>query len=175
IAQAWKLRKAGEPLLHGLPGLRKPISFIEDTAVNPDRLAEFIAEFRALVARHGTTAACFAHASVGCLHIRPMINLRDADDRKTMQAIAEEATDLVMRYGGALSGEHGDGRVRSHLLERFYGREICDVFRAIKAIFDPTNRLNPGNIVAPLPMLDHLRVKPDGRFINVPAVKTFFR
>jgi len=175
MQQAWKLRKAGEPLLHGLPGSRKPLTFIEDTAVNPDRLAEFVREFRQLVARHGTRAAYYAHASVGCLHIRPLIDVRNESDRLAMQSIIEEATDLTMKYGGALSGEHGDGRVRSHLLERFYGPEICDAFRAIKAIFDPRNLLNPGNIVQPGPMLDQLRLKPAEHFIDVPEVKTFFR
>ncbi len=177
MGQAWKLRKAGEPLLHGLAGARKPITFIEDLAVNPDRLADFVADFRRLVSRHGTTAAYYAHASVGCLHIRPLVSLRDPSDLKVMRAISEEATDLVIRYGGALSGEHGDGRVRSHLLERFYGREICDAFRAIKAIFDPENRLNPGNIVEPEPnsMFEHLRVRPDQRYIEAPNLKTYFR
>jgi Fe-S oxidoreductase len=174
MSQAWKLRKAGEPLLHGLHGARKPLTFIEDLAVHPDRLAAFVCDIRALIARHGTTAAYYAHASVGCLHIRPMLSLRDEGDRHAMQRIAEEATDLVMEYGGALSGEHGDGRVRSHLLERFYGRGICDAFRAIKAVFDPENRLNPGNIVSSVPMLDGLRVKPAERFIDVPRIKTFF-
>jgi FAD/FMN-containing dehydrogenase len=177
MAQAWKLRKAGEPLLHGLHGPRKPVTFIEDTAVNPDRLADFVADFRALVARHGTTAAYYAHASVGCLHIRPMINIKDAVDTGTMRAIAEEATDLVLRYGGALSGEHGDGRVRTHLLERFYGPVICEAFRHIKAIFDPRNLLNPGNLIdmRPETMTAALRVRPHEAIVRVPAVKTFFR
>lgn len=177
MGQAWKLRKAGEPLLHGLSGARKPITFIEDLAVKPERLADFVADFRQLVAKHGTTAAYYAHASVGCLHIRPLVSLRDPNDLKIIRAIAEEATDLVMSYGGALSGEHGDGRLRTSLLERYYGKDICDAFRAIKAIFDPENRLNPGNIVSPSPelMLSHLRVKPDGDYVEVPRVKTFFR
>jgi FAD/FMN-containing dehydrogenase/Fe-S oxidoreductase len=174
---AWKLRKAGEPLLHGLHGPRRPVTFIEDTAVNPDRLADFVADFRAMVARHGTTAAYYAHASVGCLHIRPMINIKDAADTITMQRIAEDATDLVMRYGGALSGEHGDGRVRTHLLERCYGPVICEAFRHIKAIYDPKNVLNPGNLIdmKPETMVSNLRVKPSDRIVDVPRVKTFFR
>lgn len=176
MAKAWKLRKAGEPLLHSIPGDRKPITFIEDLAVDPVRLADFVAEFRALVARHGTTAAYYAHASVGCLHIRPLVCPRDPKDLNIMRSIAEHATDLVVRYGGALSGEHGDGRVRSHLLERFYGRELCQAFRDIKAIFDPKNLLNPGNIVAPTPqtMTEHLRVHPQDRNIQAPQVKTYF-
>jgi len=177
MAQAWKLRRSGEPLLHGLAGARKPITFIEDLAVDPHRLADFVADFRTIVAKHGTTAAYYAHASVGCLHIRPLVNPRDGGDVQRMHAIAEEATDLVLKYHGALSGEHGDGRLRSHLLERFYGREICDAFRAIKKIFDPENRFNPGNIVDPAPnaMTEHMRVKPLEQMIEVPRIKTFFR
>lgn len=175
MAAAWKLRASGEPLLYGVPGRRKPITFIEDAAVAPKHLPEFIRRFRHILEKHGTHGAYYAHASVGCLHVRPLIDLRDADDRKSMQRIVEEITDLVREYGGALSGEHGDGRLRSHLLERFYGREICDGFRQIKAIFDPHNLMNPGNIVAPDGMLEHMRVRPDDCFVEAPDVDTFYR
>lgn len=174
MTRAWKLRKSGEPLLHGLPGKRKPLTFIEDTAVAPERLPGFVKEFRDIVEANGTKAAFYAHASVGCLHIRPLIDIHDEADRRRMQSIAEEVTDLVKRYEGALSGEHGDGRVRSPLLERYYGSTICGAFRAIKAIFDPENRLNPGNIVDPEPMTAHLRVKPHERDVAVPQVDTFY-
>jgi FAD/FMN-containing dehydrogenase/Fe-S oxidoreductase len=175
MARAWKLRKAGEPLLHGQTGRRKPITFIEDTAVDPEHLPEFIRRFRGIVGAHGTTAAYYAHASVGCLHVRPMICLTDERDVAVMEAIVAEVTELVMEYGGALSGEHGDGRLRSHMLERFYGRAICDGFRAIKDLFDPEHRLNPGNIVEPVPMTERLRVRPHERYVEVADVPTFFR
>ncbi len=175
MAMAWKLRKAGEPLLHGIPGLRKPLTFIEDTAVDPSRLAEFVREFRRIVASNGTEAAYYAHASVGCLHMRPLICLRDPNDVKAMEAIAVEVTDLVKSFGGALSGEHGDGRARSALLRRFYGETICDAFSAIKCIFDPGNRMNPGNIVDPEPITEALRVRPEAETIEIPDVDTFFR
>lgn len=176
MMDAWTLRRSGEPLLHAIPGNRKPVSFIEDTAVDPARLAAFVHEFRAIVARHGTRAAYYAHASVGCLHIRPLIDLHEADDLDRMEAIAREVTDLVVRFGGALSGEHGDGRARSHLLERFYGPEIIAAFRDIKRLFDPGNRLNPGNIVDPSPhaLREHLRVSPLGGALRVPDGPTFF-
>jgi len=177
MASAWQLRKSGEPLLHAVPGDRKPVTFIEDTAVDPDRLASFVQEFRDIVARHGTTAAYYAHASVGCLHIRPLVNLRDPDDLDVMESIVEEVTELVKRYDGALSGEHGDGRVRSPFLEQLYGRTICDAFRQIKAIFDPHDRMNPGIIARPAPelMRSRLRVKPDGGVVEFPDVDTFYR
>jgi Fe-S oxidoreductase len=172
---AWALRKAGEPLLHAIPGERKPVSFIEDTAVDPRDLSAFVRGFREIVAAHGTSASCYAHASVGCLHIRPLICLHDADGRAVMEAIAGEVTDLVKSFGGALSGEHGDGRARSHLLRRFYGDAICRGFGRIKAVFDPDGRMNPGNIVAPHPMTAALRVRPEARPLAVPRVRTFYR
>ncbi|MHC4947430.1 MAG: FAD-binding and (Fe-S)-binding domain-containing protein [Planctomycetota bacterium] len=173
--RAWAIRKAGEPLLCGRPGRRKPLTFIEDTAVDPARLPEFVRRFRDLLERHGTTASFYAHASVGCLHIRPLIDLHEADDRARMEAIARDATDLVLEFEGALSGEHGDGRLRSHLLDRFYGRTICDAFAAVKAIFDPRNLMNPGNITTPVPMALHLRARPGDRSLAPPAVETWFR
>ncbi len=181
IARAWKLRKAGEPLLHGLPGKRKPITFVEDNAVPPERLVEFVREFKALVSRHGTRAAFWAHASVGVLHIRPFLDIRDPGDEGRMHAIAVEAADLAKRLGGVMSGEHGDGRVRGPLLERYFGPELMRAFREVKAIWDPRNLLNPGNIVEPGPIesiSERTRVRPDvsgGReMVRVAEAATFF-
>ena len=151
MAEAWKLRKAGEPLLHGVPGARKPITFVEDNAVPPGRLPEFVRRFRAIVERHGTRAAFYAHASVGVLHVRPMLDIHDAEDRDRLRAIAVEVADLAKDMGGVMSGEHGDGRVRSPLLDRYFGDELIAAFREIKAIFDPKGLMNPGNIVDPAP------------------------
>src|SRR5262249_17459673 len=109
----WSLRSAAVPLLYGLPGDRKPVAFVEDTAVAPARLPEFVGRFRDLLRRHGTDGAFYGHASVGCLHIRPVLNLKDPEDVVRMRRIMEDVTDLVLEYGGALSGEHGDGLVRS--------------------------------------------------------------
>jgi len=177
MADAWKLRKAGEPLLHAIPGPRKPVTFIEDTAVDPARLAAFVHEFKSIVSGYGTRAAYWAHASVGCLHIRPMVEIKNADDRELMRRIAHDVVELVKRYGGTFSGEHGDGRVRSHLLEQFYGRRIMQAFREIKNVFDPENRLNPGNIVGPPEMLENLRIKPapSGDVIHIKHADTFYR
>lgn len=160
---AWKLRKAGEPLLHGVPGARKPVTFVEDNAVPPERLGEFVKEFRRIVASHGTKAAFWAHASVGVLHVRPFIDLRDPEDRVAMQAIALEVAQLARSLGGVMSGEHGDGRVRGPLLEEFFGPALMGAFRDIKAIFDPQGLLNPGNIVEPRPLgsiVTDLRIEP---------------
>ena len=161
MLKAWALRKAGEPLLHGLPGARKPITFVEDNAVPVERLGEFVREFKKIVGKHGTRAAYWAHASVGVLHVRPMIDLHDPADRERMRAIAVEVADLARACGGIMSGEHGDGRVRGPLIERFFGPDLMRAFRDTKRLFDPQNLLNPGNIVAPGPIesiTTHLRV-----------------
>ncbi len=174
MGRAWALRRSGEPLLHGIHGPRKPLTFIEDTAVDPARLAEFVRDFRRIVAAHGTRAVFYAHASVGCLHIRPLVDLRAARDREAMVAMAGEVTDLVSRYGGALSGEHGDGRARSHLLERFFGPVIVEALARVKAIFDPQGLFNPGIIVNGPPMTASLRVSPHGPLVDAPDVRTHY-
>ncbi|MFM8698784.1 MAG: FAD-binding and (Fe-S)-binding domain-containing protein, partial [Phycisphaerales bacterium] len=170
-------RKAGEPLLHGVPGVRKPLGFVEDTAVDPAKLPGFIREFKGILARHGTRASFYAHASVGCLHIRPMLALTDPDDRRRMVEIGREVTDLVVRHGGALSGEHGSGRSRTALQKRYFGEPICRALAAIKAIWDPQGIMNPSIKVdvdrEEMPVED-LRIAPGGRPAPVPEVETFF-
>jgi len=161
MAKAWMLRKSGEPLLHGLPGKRKPQTFVEDNAVPVENLPRFVRGFKEIVARHGTEAAYYAHASVGVLHVRPMIDLHDPHDRTIMRQIAVEVADLARACGGVMSGEHGDGKLRGPLLERFYGPELMTAFREIKQIFDPEGILNPGNIVGAGPVeaiTENLRV-----------------
>jgi Fe-S oxidoreductase len=181
--QAWKLRKAGEPLLHGIPGSRKPITFVEDNAVPVEHLSAFVKEFRAMVASHGTIAAYYAHASVGVLHIRPLIDIHTEADRATMRSIAEKAAALAKRFGGVMSGEHGDGRVRTPFLMDYYGPELMRAFEDIKRIFDPHDLLNPGNIVdiggtRPRPVssiTESLRVRPGTREVGVDrSIETYF-
>lgn len=152
MADAWKLRKAGEPLLHGLPGPRKPLTFVEDNAVPVENLARFVREFKGIVARAGTRAAFWAHASVGVLHVRPMLNPHDAGDLERLRSIAVEVSDLARSCGGVMSGEHGDGRVRGPLLERFFGAELVRAFAEVKAVFDPKGLMNPGIIVGAGPV-----------------------
>ena len=177
MAEAWRLRKAGEPLLHGVPGVRKPLGFVEDTAVDPSRLPGFIKEFKEILARHGTKASFYAHASVGCLHIRPLLALTDPADRRRMVEIGEEVTDLVVRHGGALSGEHGSGRSRTALQRRYFGDRICRALADVKAIWDPAGVMNPGIKVdvarTDMPIED-LRIAPGGRPAHVPETETFF-
>ncbi len=153
----WKLRKAGLGLLLGMKGDRKPIAFVEDTAVDPRHLARFVPRFRDIFARHDVTGAYYGHCSVGCLHIRPVIDLKTARGLEQVRAIADEITELVIEFGGTISSEHGDGRARSPFLERMYGATLMKAFRRFKHAFDPDNRLNPGNIVDSPGVTEHLR------------------
>jgi FAD/FMN-containing dehydrogenase/Fe-S oxidoreductase len=153
----WKIRKSGLPLLLGISGDRKPTTFVEDTAVDPDRLAEYVSDFQDLVSEYDTQAAFYGHSSVGCLHIRPLINLKESDGVRDMRNLARDVVDLVKDYNGALSGEHGDGRSRSEWLDDFYGESLTQLFHDIKTAFDPDIRLNPGNVVEPERMDRNLR------------------
>jgi FAD/FMN-containing dehydrogenase/Fe-S oxidoreductase len=156
----WKLRKAGLGLLLGMKGDRKPIAFVEDTAVDPRHLPKFVRRFREIFAKYDTEGAYYGHCSVGCLHIRPVINLKTARGLEQVRAIAEEITGLVLEYGGTISSEHGDGRARGPLLPRLYGPRLMQAFRELKQAFDPEGRMNPGNIVDSPGITAHLRYGP---------------
>ncbi len=153
----WKVRKAGLGLLLGMKGERKPIAFVEDCAVEPSKLPEFFVRFRDVIHKYDTSAGYYGHASVGCLHIRPLINTKDARDIQVMKDMTDEITDLVMEFGGGMSGEHGDGLARSHLNEKLFGPQLYKAFQNVKAAFDPENRMNPGKIVNAPPMTENLR------------------
>jgi FAD/FMN-containing dehydrogenase/Fe-S oxidoreductase len=153
----WKLRKAGLGLIFGLKGEKKPIAFVEDTAVDPRHLKDFVPRFREIFAKHDVDGAYYGHCSVGCLHIRPAINLKTPRGLEQVREIAEEITDLVLEFHGTISSEHGDGRARSPMLERMFGPTMMEAFRRFKRAFDPENRMNPGNIVASPPITEHLR------------------
>ncbi|MCZ6632202.1 MAG: FAD-binding protein [bacterium] len=157
----WNVRKAGLGLLMGIKGDTKPVAFVEDAAVSPEKLPDYIREFEDIVRAHNTTAGYYAHASVGLLHIRPLINLKQGDEIEKMRSISEQVRDLVIRYGGAMSGEHGDGLVRSCWNEKIFGTRLYNAFREVKRAFDPKGLMNPGKIVdAPL-MTENLRYGPD--------------
>ncbi|MCY3881077.1 MAG: FAD-binding protein [Chloroflexi bacterium] len=156
----WRMREAGLGLLMSLRGDAKPASFVEDTAVAPERLAEYVARFDALVKARGLRPAYYGHASVGCLHIRPVVDLKDADGLANAEGLAEEIADLVLEFGGSLSGEHGDGIVRGVFTERMFGPELTRAFRELKALWDPQGLLNPGKIVETPPFSDNLRLSP---------------
>ncbi len=166
----WQFRSSAVPLLHAIPGKRKPITFVEDTAVAPEKLPEFASQFRNILQKHGTDGAFYGHASVGCLHIRPLLDLRNHDDIATMLALMEEITDLVIAYGGSLSGEHGDGMVRSPWNRKMFGDTIYQSFQRIKQTFDPNRLFNPGKIVDAEPVTEHWRINPETATISVPTL-----
>lgn len=144
----WDVRKAGLNIMMSMKGDGKPISFIEDCAVPLEHLAEYTAGLTEIFRKHGTEGTFYAHASVGCLHVRPVLNMK-GDGAIRMRAIAEEAADLVRRYKGAYSGEHGDGLVRSEWIAPFFGPRLTACLAEIKSWFDPRGLMNPGKIVNP--------------------------
>ena len=157
-ANVWTVRKVGLGLMMSIKGDYKPIPFIEDAAVPPQHLANYVTEIQRFCKEVGTErVAMYAHASAGCLHIRPLINAKLAADVERLPKIASFAAELLGRYGGSLSSEHGDGRVRSWLNEQFFGRELYGLYRQVKGIFDPAGILNPGQVVDAPPMTQDLR------------------
>jgi len=166
-ANVWKVRKVGLGLLMSVKGDHKPIPFIEDSAVPVEHLAEYITRLENFCHSLDVNVAYYAHASAGCLHVRPLISLKEAAEAGKMKAISEAAVDLVAEYGGAFSSEHGDGRARSWLNEHFFGPDLYDAFKQVKHLFDPANILNPGNIVDAGPMTENLRFGADYKTISL--------
>ncbi len=167
----WEVRKAGLNIMMSMKGDGKPVSFIEDCAVPLEHLAEYTDRLTGVFEKHGTKGTWYAHASVGCLHVRPILNMRE-DGAQKMRAIAEEAADLVRQYKGAYSGEHGDGLVRSEWIAPFFGPRLTGAFEEIKDIFDPQGLMNPGKIVRPSKQDDRalFRFKPGYRAEKIDTV-----
>ena len=160
-ADIWKVRKDGLGLLMSIKGDHKPIPVIEDVSVPVEHLAEFVGTVENLVAEYGTTAAYYAHASAGCLHIRPLINLKTVEGVTAMKEMAHVAADLAHKFGGHMSGEHGDGLQRSELNETIFGSELYEAMRQFKFLWDPRGLMNPGKKVDAPPMTENLRYGPD--------------
>jgi len=153
-----KVRKSALGLLMASSeGTRRPLAFVEDTAVDPRHLAEYTGRFREVLDRHGLKAGFYGHSSVGCLHVRPFVDLTRPGQAETMRAVAVEIKDLVREYGGANSSEHGDGLARSEFNRGLFGDDLYEAMRQVKGLFDPFGRLNPGKIVDSPSMLEHLR------------------
>ncbi|AGB31608.1 D-lactate dehydrogenase (cytochrome) [Natrinema pellirubrum DSM 15624] len=161
----WKLRKAAIPLLMSMDGDPKPYPFVEDASVPPGELAEYVAGFQEILEDHDTEAAYFAHAGVGTLHIRPVLNLKEGEDVEKMRAIADDVTDLVREHNGSFSGEHGDGLARTEFNPKLYGPDLWAAFQDLKSAFDPDWRMNPGKVVYrdddPTDSRENLRYGPD--------------
>jgi FAD/FMN-containing dehydrogenase/Fe-S oxidoreductase len=167
----WSLREASLGLSMAMKSDAKSIAFVEDTAVAPEKLRDFIERFLAIIHSHGTTAGIYAHASVGCLHVRPVVNMKTEQGVRTFQAIAEEVSSLVLEFGGALSAEHGDGLVRGPFMEKMFGPVLYEAFREVKRTFDPEGIFNPGKIVDAPPLTQNLRL---GAGYQTPNPPTWF-
>jgi FAD/FMN-containing dehydrogenase/Fe-S oxidoreductase len=154
IANVIKMRKAGFALLMSLRGENKPLSFIEDAAVPVEHLADYVGGVQEIVAANGAGFAMLAHASAGCLHIHPILNLKTAEGLRQYRAIGAACADLVLKYGGTTSSEHGEGLARGEFSPRIFGAPLTEAFRQVKRAFDPRGLMNPGKVVDVGPMDD---------------------
>ncbi|SCL32721.1 FAD/FMN-containing dehydrogenase [Micromonospora rhizosphaerae] len=165
-----KVRKSSLGLLMAAgTGTRRPLAFVEDTAVDPKHLADYTRRFRQVLDRHGLQAGFYGHCSVGCLHIRPFVDVSKPEQVRAMRAVAEEIKDLVREYGGVNSSEHGDGLARSEFNREIFGEELYEAMRTVKRIFDPDNCMNPGKIVDAPSMTENLR---DAALPPAPPIRT---
>ncbi|NJC85447.1 FAD-binding protein [Planosporangium mesophilum] len=165
-----KVRKSSLGLLMAAStGTLRPLAFVEDTAVDPMHLADYTKRFKEVLDRHQLNAGFYGHCSVGCLHIRPFVDVSRPEQVHAMRGVAEEIKDLVREYGGVNSSEHGDGLARSEFNREIFGDELYEAMRTVKRIFDPDNRMNPGKIVDAPPMTDNLR---DAALPPAPAIRT---
>jgi FAD/FMN-containing dehydrogenase/Fe-S oxidoreductase len=170
-ARVWSFREMSLGLSMAMKGDEKSLSFVEDTAVKPEVLRDYIDEFLAMIRRNGSSSGVYAHASVGCLHVRPVVNMKTEEGVGRFVAIATQSADLVLKYGGALSGEHGDGLVRGFFMEKMFGSALYQAFRAVKHTFDPGGLFNPGKIVDCPPLTTNLRY---GAGYTTPDPPTYF-
>jgi FAD/FMN-containing dehydrogenase/Fe-S oxidoreductase len=160
----WTMRKASTPILLSRTTDAKHIAFVEDIAVPPEHLPEYIADFQAVFEAHDTFGSFYAHAGPGCIHVRPLVNTKTEAGVVEMESIADAATDLAVKYGGSVSGEHGDGRARTQWNRKLYGDDLWETFRELKSAFDPDWLLNPGNICGEHDMTEQLRFDSDYDF-----------
>jgi FAD/FMN-containing dehydrogenase/Fe-S oxidoreductase len=172
IAKVWELRKAGLGVLLIIPGPKKSIQLIEDTAVLPDFFPDYIAEFQEILKKHNLECAYYAHIATGELHLSPLLNLKDSKDVETYHSLASDIARLVKKYRGSLSGEHGDGRLRGEFIPLMLGEHNYSLLKEIKRTWDPYNVLNPGKITDTPSMVESLRYLIDEPFM---APETTFR
>lgn len=160
LSDVWAIRKGGLGLAMSARLPTQALAFIEDAAVPVEHLPDYVGRLEAVLAEYGTDAVVYAHASAGCLHIRPFLDTTKPQDIEAMAAIATASADLVKEYGGILASEHGDGLARSWLAQRFYGDALYDAYRRARRAFDPEGRFNPGRVVEAPPMTENLRQPP---------------
>lgn len=169
IADVWHVRSEGLGLLMAVKGDWKPVAFIEDASVPVENLPDYIDELQAALTASDTRVVMYAHASGGCLHVRPFINTKDAAEVEKMRDLAWASMELVRKYGGYTSSEHGDGVARGWLIEPLLGPELYGVYKDVKGIFDPKGTLNPGKIIDTPPMTENLRMGPS--YATIPIIE----
>ncbi|MEQ9461740.1 MAG: FAD-linked oxidase C-terminal domain-containing protein [Phycisphaeraceae bacterium] len=157
IAEAWDVRKLGLGLISNTPGPRKALDFVDDACIPVEHLPAYVERLLKVCEEHGTSAAVYAHASVGVLHIKPLIDLHHEEEQQKMRAIAWAAFKMCKEYGGSWSGEHGDGLVRGEFVRPFFGDQIYHAFEEVKSLFDPAWLMNPNKILDAPSMTEHLR------------------
>ena len=168
----WEVRKSGLNIMMSMKGDGKPVSFIEDCAVDLKDLAEYTRRVSDIFHKHGTTGTFYAHASVGCLHVRPILNMKEESGAQKMRAIVEETLEIVREYKGSHSGEHGDGLSRSEFHLPMFGQRMVDNFEEVKDSFDPAGTFNPGKIVRPPKMDDRSLFRFAPGYSNAPIATT---
>ncbi len=173
IQKVWNLRKAGLGVLSNMKGDAKPVSVTEDTAINTEKLPDYTAEFSQLIKSYGLTCVYHAHIATGELHLRPILNLKNEKDVILFRKLAKDTATLVKKYGGSLSGEHGDGRLRGEFLKLMYGEELYSVFEDIKQTWDKKNIFNPGKIIDTPAMNSNLRYIPGKETKNIETTFDF--
>ena len=171
VNKVWALRKAGLGVLSNLPGDAKPVAVIEDTAVNPEVLPEYMNDFRQMLQDLNLDCVYYAHIATGELHLRPVLNLKDPKDVELFHTVALETAKLVKKYRGSLSGEHGDGRLRGEFIPMMIGDHNYALLESIKQTWDPPHIFNPGKITATSRMNSSLRFDSD---IKVEEPETIF-
>ncbi len=173
IAKVWELRKAGLGILNNMPGDAKPVAVIEDTAINPELLPDYIDKFDKILNKYNKKCVYYAHIATGELHLRPILNLKDPKDVKLFYTLAKEVAELVKRFGGSLSGEHGDGRLRGEFIPTMVGEHNYQLFKQVKQAWDPDNIFNPGKIVDTPKMNTFLRYEPGQETRDIKTVFDF--
>lgn len=173
IPKVWALRKAGLGLLTNIPGDAKPVAFIEDTAVAPQKLPDYLREFDEMLRNYGVSCVYYAHIATGELHLRPVLNLKKKEEVELFRILALETAKLVKKYRGSLSGEHGDGRVRGGLIPLMIGEQNYALLRSVKETWDPQHIFNPGKIVDTPPMTSDLRYLPGQETRNISTIFDF--
>ena len=175
MANIWQTRKEALGIMMSVTGDHKPIAFVEDPAVPLQEMPQFLRGFREILGKHDAHGGYYGHASVGCLHVRPMVNLKTADGVRKMAAIADEVFGLVMQHGGSMSGEHGDGIARSKYNQWLFGEEVYQGFLELKNLWDPQNILNPGKVVNAPELTENLRWGPSYQTVQIQTHLDFTR